>query len=184
MRRALAAVLVTVAALFAASMLGVAVAEAPTVTSLRTVSVEGVATLPIAQNADATTASGVYHQAMAAAVEDGKAKAEILTGKVGAVLGAVQSVSEDGGEIACNSGGEEWMPYEGEQPDFGRARGTNQVLGAAAPAATSAPAARPLAGKRPGTKKHHRKRKHPVAKRAAAPGCKLTAQVSVAYLLG
>jgi hypothetical protein len=182
-RLAFAAALAAAAALFAASMLGVAVAEAPTVTSLRTVSVEGVATLPIAQNANAASATGIYHQAMVAAIDDGKGKAEILTGKVGAGLGAVQSVSEDGGEIECSSGDEEWTPYEGEQPDFGHARGSNQVL-ASAPAAASTPAARPLSGKHTRTTKHHKKRKHPTAKKATAPGCRLTAQVSLAYLIG
>jgi hypothetical protein len=183
MRLALVAALTAAAALFAASMLGVAVAEAPTVSSLRTVNVEGVATLPIPQNADAATASGTYHQAMAAAVDDGKVKAEVLAGKIAGALGAVQTITEDGGEIECSSGGEEYEPYEGERPDFGSARGSNQVLGASAPSAASAPAVRPLASKRAGAKKH-RKRKHPTARKATAPGCKLTAQVSLAYLLG
>ena len=187
MKLALTAALATTVALFAASMLGVAVAEAPTVTSLRTVAVHGVGIEPIGQNADAATATGVYRQAMAAAVTDGQSKAEFLTGRVGATLGTAQTITEDGGDIECSSGGQEgWEAYEGEQPDFGWARTAGNVLGkseGAAPAAGSAPAARPLASKRSGTKKH-RKRKHPAAKKATAPGCRLTAQVSLVYLIG
>lgn len=181
MRLALAAVLAAAAALFAASMLGVAVAEAPTVTSLRTVNVEGVATLPIAPNADAATASGVYHQAMAAAIEDGKVKAEILTGKVGGALGAVQTVTEDGGQIECTSNTEAgWQPYEGEEPDFGNAR--SSATPALASGNAAAPAAAPTPAVRSGKSK---KRKRTRAKKAAAPpGCRLNARVSVTYLLG
>jgi hypothetical protein len=183
MKLALTAVLSAVVALVVANMIGTAVAEAPTTTTLRTVSVEGVGTQPIAQNADAATATGVYRQAMAAAVVDGQAKAEFLTGKVGATLGAAQTVTEDGGGIECGSGGEEgWAPYQGEQPDFGSARNAGQVLSSsAAPPAAAAPSSGAV--KRTSAKRRH-KRKHPVAKKATAPGCKLTAQVSLAYIMG
>lgn len=177
--------LAAAAALVIANMIGVAVAEAPTTTTLRTVSVEGVGTQPIAQNADAATATGVYRQAMAAAVSDGQAKAEFLTGKVGAALGAAQTVTEDGGGIECSSGGEEgWEPYQGEQPDFGSARTAGQVLSSPA-TPTSASSAAPSSGavKRTSTKRRH-KHKRPVAKKATAPGCKLTAQVSLVYIMG
>jgi hypothetical protein len=181
MKLTLTAVLAAVAALVIANMIGTAVAEAPT-TTLRTVSVEGIGTQPIAQNADAATATGVYRQAMAAAVTDGQSKAEFLTGKVGATLGAPQTITEDGGGIECSSGGEEgWEPYQGEQPDFGSARNAGQVLSStAAPPAASSPSS---AVKRTSAKRH-RKHKRPVAKKATAPGCKLTAQVSLAYLMG
>jgi Protein of unknown function (DUF541) len=180
---ALTAVLSAVAALVVANMIGVAVAEAPTTTTLRTVSVEGIGTQPIAQNADAASATGVYRQAMAAAVTDGQSKAEFLTGKVGATLGAPQTVAEDGGGIECSSGGEEgWEPYQGEQPDFGSARNAGQVLSSsAAPPAAAAPSSGAV--KRTSTKRRH-KRKRPVAKKATAPGCKLTAQVSLVYIMG
>jgi hypothetical protein len=182
MKLTLTAVLAAVAALVIANMIGTAVAEAPTTTTLRTVSVEGIGTQPIAQNADAATATGVYRQAMAAAVTDGQSKAEFLTGKVGATLGAPQTITEDGGGIECSSGGEEgWEPYQGEQPDFGSARNAGQVLSStAAPPAASSPSS---AVKRTSAKRH-RKHKRPVAKKATAPGCKLTAQVSLAYLMG
>ncbi|HTZ85594.1 MAG TPA: hypothetical protein VMB05_02905 [Solirubrobacteraceae bacterium] len=184
MKLTLAAVLAAAAALFASSMLGVAVAEAPTVSSLRTVNVEGVATLPIAQGADAATASGVYHQAMAAAVEDGKVKAEVLTGKLGGSLGTVQTVTEDGGDIECTPYTEAgWMPYEGEDPDFGNARSS------ATPAVASGNAVAPAAAApRPAVhsvKAKKRKHKRPTAKKAAyPPGCRLIARVSLTYLLG
>jgi hypothetical protein len=182
MKLTLTAVLAAVAALVIANMIGTAVAEAPTTTTLRTVSVEGIGTQPIAQNADAATATAVYRQAMAAAVTDGQSKAEFLTGKVGATLGAPQTITEDGGGIECSSGGEEgWEPYQGEQPDFGSARNAGQVLSStAAPPAASSPSS---AVKRTSAKRH-RKHKRPVAKKATAPGCKLTAQVSLAYLMG
>jgi hypothetical protein len=182
MKLTLTAVLAAVAALVIANMIGTAVAEAPTTTTLRTVSVEGIGTQPIAQNADAATATGVYRQAMAAAVTDGQSKAEFLTGKVGATLGAPQTITEDGGGIECSSGGEEgWEPYQGEQPDFGSARNAGQVLSStAAPPAANSPSS---AVKRTSAKRH-RKHKRPVAKKATAPGCKLTAQVSLAYLMG
>lgn len=186
MKLTLTAVLAAVAALVIANMLGTAVAEAPTTTTLRTVSVEGIGTQPIAQNADAATATGVYRQAMAAAVTDGQSKAEFLTGKVGATLGAAQTVTEDGGGIECSSGGEEgWEPYRGEQPDFGSARNAGQVLSStAAPNATSSPSKESSRAVKRTSAKRHRKHKRPVAKKATAPGCKLTAQVSLAYLMG
>jgi hypothetical protein len=89
-----------------ANMLGTAVAEAPTTTTLRTVSVEGVGTQPIAQNADAATATGVYRQAMAAAVTDGQSKAEFLTGKVGAAAAksnAARAAKKGGNPTKANS---------------------------------------------------------------------------------
>ncbi|HEY2718899.1 MAG TPA: hypothetical protein VGI52_04645 [Solirubrobacteraceae bacterium] len=186
MKLALVAVLSAVAALVVANMIGVAVAEAPTTTTLRTVSVEGIGTQPITQNADAATATGVYRQAMAAAVTDGQVKAEFLTGRVGASLGAAQTITEDGGAIECNTGGEEgWEPYEGEQPDFGSARSAGQVLSstAAPPSAAAAPSKESSSVRRTSTKRK-KKHKRPVAKKATAAGCKLTAQVSLVYIMG
>lgn len=185
MRLALAAVLGAVAALVAANAIGVAVAEAPTTTTLRTVSVEGIGSQPIAQNANAASANGVYRQAMAAAVADGQAKAEFLTGRVGAALGAAQTITEDGGEIECSSGGEEgWEPYRGEQPDFGSARSAGQVLSSAGRAGASAESSAPAAAVKRRSTRRHRKHRRPVAKKATAPGCKLSAQVSLVYIMG
>ena len=185
MRLSLAAVLGAVAALVAANAIGVAVAEAPTTTTLRTVSVEGIGTQPISQNANAASATGVYRQAMAAAVADGQSKAEFLTGKVGATLAAAQTVTEDGGGIECSSGGEEgWEAYRGEQPYFGSARNAGQVL-----SSTTSGAARPASPESASTVKRkpsrrHKRHRRPLAKKATAPGCKLTAQVSLVYVMG
>jgi hypothetical protein len=160
-------------------MLGVAVAEAPTATPLRTVNVEGVAKQPIAQNANAAAATAVYREAAAAAVGDGQAKASFLAGKLGATLGQVQTIVEDGGYIDCRSGESEYAGYEGEEPDFGTSSAPGVAAGAAAPsvAATPRPAVTRTA---PPRKKKH---KRPTAKKANVESCTLTAEVSLVYTI-
>jgi hypothetical protein len=183
MRRVIAAILVLVAGLFAANMLGVAAAEAPTTTSLRTISVEGVANVPLAQGANLATSTAAYRQGMAAAVTDGQGKAEFLASKVSATLGSVQSITEDGGSISC-TGSEEgesrYAEFTGEQPDFGTATSPVEPYAVAEPesAASGAPATAvhpALRGKK--RKKHH------AAKAAAVVNvtCTLSAQVSLVY---
>ncbi len=173
MRSAIAATLAVTAGLVAANMLGVASAEAPTTTPIRTVSVEGVATVPIAQEANRATATAVYREGMAAAVADGQSKAEFLTGKVAGTLGAVQSIVEGGGSIECKSTEESsYAEYKGEQPDFGSTAQSVPVLRAEAPAAASP---KPLVKRR--------KKKHPAAKKASAVSCTLSAQVSLVYVI-
>jgi hypothetical protein len=177
-KSAVAATIAVVAALFAANMLGVAVAEAPTTgTLLRTVSVEGTATLPIGQGDSAAAATAVYREGMAAAVTDGQSKAAFLASKLGATLGAAQSVAEGGGDINCTGGPESYVEYEGEQPDFGSAR-PNVVTPAAAVLPSKA-----AAGVTRGAKRKRAKRRHPKAKQATAVSCKLTAQVSLIYTI-
>src|ERR1700677_220181 len=172
---------VTVIALIAAGMLGVASAEAPTTASPPpTVSVQGVAIEPIEQSASSATATTVYRQGMAAAVTDGQAKAQFLASSAGVTLGAVQSIVENGGYIGC--AGDE-IEYLGEQPAFG-SPGVVEYGGevTAAPRVTGAVA--PVASK-PAVK-HAKKNKHkkaPVAKRASVAGCTLTAQVSLTYAI-
>jgi hypothetical protein len=176
-KNAIAAISGVAAALLAVNMLGVASAEAPTGTSVRTVSVGGIAIVPIAQNANAASATAVYRQGMAAAVSDGQSKAEFLASKAGATLGSVQSIAEGGGYIGCTGTDESgYAEYQGEQPDFG------SPAGSIGPARVSPGVAAPKSGTplhRPTTK--HRKRKAPTAKHAGAPGCTLTAQVSLVY---
>lgn len=183
MKRTVAALVAAVAAFFAANMLSVAVAEAPTATPLRTISVEGVATLPIGQFADGPTATAVYREGMAAAVTDAQSKASFLAGKVGGTAASVQSVVEGGGYIGCIGGDESsYAEYNGVEPDFGTAPQTNVVTPLAA---SSAPAAKGSSG--PAVKRVKPKRatrKRPVAKKAAAISCTLTAQVAVVYTLG
>ncbi|HXM87704.1 MAG TPA: hypothetical protein VN889_08715 [Solirubrobacteraceae bacterium] len=180
MRKLIPAVVLIAAALFAASMLGVAVAEAPTSTPLRTVSVEGIANAPVAQTASAAEATAVYREAMASAITDGQSKATFLAEKTGTTLGSVQSVTEGGGYIWCRGGTEqESAEYEGEQPDFGagQERGYVAAPEAAATATPSVPKQ-----KAPVVKKR-KKAKRPVAKKAAAGSCALTAQVSLIYTI-
>ncbi len=63
MRSAIAATLVVAAGLVVANMLGVAAAEAPDHgCHVRTVSVEGVATVPIAQDAKLAEATAAYRE--------------------------------------------------------------------------------------------------------------------------
>jgi len=170
---------VTVIALIAAGMLGVASAEAPTTASPPpTVSVQGVAVEPIEQSANSATATTVYRQGMAAAVADGQAKAQFLASSAGVTLGAVQSIVEDGGYIGC-TGSE--IEYLGEQPDFGSPGvgvspdtvSVPRVAGAVTPGAS-----------RPAVK-HAKKKTHkpPVAKHASVADCTLTAQVSLTYAI-
>jgi hypothetical protein len=164
-------------------MLGVAIAEAPTGTPLRTVSVQGVAELPIGQADSAAAATGVYREAMAAAVDDGQSKASFLAGKVGAALGPVQSVGEGGGYISCTGPDENgYAQYEGEQPDFGSAPRAVAPLAAKAPAV--APAHR-TAGPTHARKRKRKRRKHPTAKTAVVTSvtCKLATQVSLVYTI-
>jgi hypothetical protein len=180
MKRAGAAILAVSAGLFAANMLGVAVAEAPTTVPVRTVSVQGVAILPIGSTANAAAATAVYREGMAAAVADGQSKAEFLTGKVSATLGAPINIVEDGGYINCSGGGEsEYAEYEGEQPDFGVARGP--AVTTSSPEGTP-PRAAPLSSTVKAKRPRHKRRI--TAKKATAASCKLTAQVSLTYTIG
>jgi hypothetical protein len=182
-KRTVVALVAVVGAFFAANMLSVAVAEAPTVTPLRTISVEGVATLPISQFADGPTATAVYREGMAAAVTDAQGKASFLAGKVGGTAAAVQSVVEGGGYINCSSGEESYVEYGGVEPDFGTASApsvTNTVSATSAPTKDES-SSRPVRRLKP---KHPKKRKAPVAKKATAVGCTLTAQMSLVYALG
>jgi hypothetical protein len=178
MRLVIPAATVTTVSLIAAGLLGVASAEAPTASPARTVSVQGVATVPVAQGANLAAATAAYRLGMAAAVADGQAKAEFLAGKAGATLGSVQSIAEGGGYIGC-TGGEEpgGGEYTGEQPDFGS---TGVAVSPAAPRvlANAAPGIR-----KPVVKHRKKKRKRPLAKHASVVSCTLSTQVSLAYLL-
>ena len=184
MKRTFVALVAVVGAFFAANMLSVAVAEAPTVTPLRTISVEGIATLPIGQFADGPAATAVYREGMAAAVTDAQGKASFLAGKVGGTVAAVQSVVEGGGFINCSSGEESYVEYDGVEPDFGTA--STPSFASTPESAASAPAKQESSGHpiRRLKPKRPKKRKAPVAKKATAASCTLTAQVSLVYALG
>ena len=167
------------AALVASGALGVAAAEAPTISATRTISVGGVAVVPIAQSASEAAATAAYRQAMAAAVNDGQAKAQFLAEKTGVALGPVQSVAEGGGSINCSGGDETsgYAEYQGGQPDFGSgsAPAPAPVLRGGAPPAVEAPTAKTK------TRRKHRRKTH--AKAAGAVACKLDARVSLVYMI-
>ena len=164
------------AGLVIANMLGVAAAEAPTGAPARTVSVEGVATVPIAQNANLAAATSVYRQGMAEALADGKSKAEFLASKAGATLGSVQSIVESGGSIGCTGGEEEsgYAQYQGEQPDFGSPGASISSDRVVVPLEAA------------GTTKRLKKKKKtnsPSAKKSSATACTLSAAVSLVYAI-
>jgi hypothetical protein len=179
MRIVIAVVAVAALGLIADGLLGVATGETsttPAVTQtppLRTVSVQGVASESIPQEADAATAASVYHQGLADAVSDGQGKAQLLAEKASATLGPVQSIGEGGGSIECPEGQE----YLGTQPDFGTAGASGIVMGTASPP-VAAVGLRPAARKP--ASKHHARRS---AKKAAAVACTLYAQVLLVYQL-
>jgi hypothetical protein len=179
MKLALAAVAGGATALAAGGILGVAGAESTgtgsTVVPPRTIGVGGVAQVAIPQLANAATANGVYRQALGAAIADGLSKAEYLASHVSATVGPVQSVSEGGGYIDCTNGGETYVAYEGEQPDFpGSQVGPVPLVAASAPA-VGAPV--------PGRRVLRPRRRH-TAHKAAAGACTLHASVSSTYQIG
>jgi Protein of unknown function (DUF541) len=163
------------AALAAGGILGVAGAESTGSSSnVRTISVGGVAQVPIPQGASAATANAVYRQALAAAIADGLNKAEFLASHTSATVGPAHSVNEGGGYIDCTGGGESYVAYEGEQPDF-----PNSPVGPVPLAAGAAPAVgAPVPGRRLARSRHRR------AHRAAAGACTLHASVSLTYEIG
>ncbi len=173
MKSVIAGTLTVTAGLFAANMLGVAIAETTTSPPLRTVSVQGVGNAPVGQHDSAEAATAAYRQAMTNAVTDGQSKASFLASKAGATLGTVQSIAEGGGYINCSSGESEYAGYEGGQPDFAS---VPQPVGIAAPSA-AAPAVRKV------SKPHRAKHRHTAAKKATAASCTLSAQVSLVYTL-
>jgi predicted RecA/RadA family phage recombinase len=175
MRSVIAATVAVAAGLFVANMLGVAAAEAPTgPTQLRSVSVEGVANVPIAQSANLATATAVYRQAMANALADGQGKAEFLAGKAAVALAGVQSIVEGGGSIGCTTNEESaYAEYLGERPDFG------SPVTSSVPLRASAAPASPSIHKP--TAKHLKKA--PIAKKASVVTCTLTAQVALVYAI-
>ena len=139
MKSVIAGTMTVAVGLFAANMLGVAIAETTPSPQLRTVSVQGIGSAPVGQHDSAEAATAVYRQAMTNAVTDGQSKAGFLASKAGATLGTVQSIAEGGGYISCSGGEAEYAEYEGGQPDFGSGP---QPVGIAAPAASAPPVRR------------------------------------------
>jgi uncharacterized protein YggE len=183
LKRLVGLILIATAALVIASTLGVAAAEAPTSATPppHVLSVGGAGRAPIAADAEQTAADAAYHQALTAAVEDGKGKAQLLAQDAGATLGEVEDVIEGGGGVNCISPEAEYgyAPYEGAEPDFGSGA-ESVVSGASLPEAASSVSSSP----RPVTKKKKKKKKkHPPAKAASAATCTVTAHVTLVYSL-
>jgi hypothetical protein len=181
MRSAIAATLVVAGGFVFANMMGVASAEAPTTTTtapVPTVSVDGVATVPVAQGANRAIATTAYREGMATAVTDGQSKAEFLASKAGATLGAVQSIVEGGGSIDCTTGGEAgYVEYEGEQPDFGS---PSVSVSPDVAQRVEGSAVAPTVHK-PAVKRKKKKKKKPSAKAASATSCTLSTDVTLVY---
>jgi hypothetical protein len=185
-----AALAVTVAVV--AAVLGVASAEGPAgSSSARVVDVEGVGVVPIPAKATAAQATAVYREGQAKALTDGQSKAQFIAEREGVALGVPITTVEDGGSIECSGwvegeGYSRYVPYEGEQPDFGVARlagsggGSPNAMGTAAPPAAAGPSAQRVARRPKGKKKRHTASKASVS----APGCNLTAEITLAYALG
>jgi hypothetical protein len=178
MRLGLTAMLVAAAALIAAGLLGVASAEAPTTTPVRTVGVEGTGNAPIAREANATVANAAYRQAMAAAISDGLEKAQFLATRVGGTLGAVQSVVEENGYVSCEGEGNEYNSYLGVEPDFGSGQAPSGRFEEAAPSASSR-----SRGSAPTTAHKSKPKNKKKAKKASAVSCTVSASVAINYEL-
>jgi hypothetical protein len=147
-----------------------------------TVSVEGVASVPIPQNADRTEADAAYRQGLTAAIGDGHEKAEFLAGQTGVKLGSIQQIAERGGSIECVQPAEEgplteYTQYKGAEPDFGSVESFGTRF-AVAPASAS----HTVSTKTP---KPTRQKKHKAkAKKADVPvRCTLSTQAMLSYLL-
>lgn len=154
---------------------------------VRAVSVVGVAQLAISPGAGQGEAYAVYRQAMAAAITDGREKAEFLASKTERKITEIHSIGEAGGSISCTNPEGEYAEYTGAQPDFGSS-GSGLVAAPSAPTVAHRTSA--VAGKK---KKKRKKKKRATAgratvgataeKAAVAVGCTLSTQVSLVYLL-
>ena len=178
---------------FASAQAPAALAEG-TATPPRLVAVQGVANVPISQHASLTEADAAYRQALAAALSDGQGKAEYLASKLGASLGQVQSIGEEGGSISCSGGEPEASAeYEGAQPDFGYAELRTPLVSAGTATPITVPArSAPTSNRRKTSKvkrQRHRKGHHAVkrarhpARKADAVTCTLSAGVSLSWAL-
>jgi hypothetical protein len=147
--------------------------------------------VPIPAKATAAQATAVYREGQAKALSDGQAKAQFIAEKEGVALGVPVTTVEDGGSIECSGwvdgeGFSRYVPYEGEQPDFGIARLASSGSGSAGATGTAAPA--PAAAAPSSQRVTHRpkgKHRHHTATKASAstPGCNLTAEITLAYAL-
>jgi uncharacterized protein DUF541 len=96
----------TALGLAAAGVLGTAGAQDTTSTTApappppqRLVTVNGAGAVDVAAGAKASDRQAAYRSALTAALDDAKAKAELIAGHEGLTLGAVQSVTEQGNDL-------------------------------------------------------------------------------------
>ncbi|MHB1537565.1 MAG: hypothetical protein ACYCUM_04600 [Solirubrobacteraceae bacterium] len=191
MRIVMAAVGAVFVGLLAVGVLGVASAETtPSGSSgagahIRTVSVEGVATASIAPAASEAEARSAYREAMAAAIVDGKEKAQFLSEKAGAAVGPVDSVAEGGGYISCPSEEE----YAGAEPDFGSGASVYAAAPGVSPAVRGRAQTPPVRHAQTPPVRHARKPKRrrrqrrSAARAAAVQPCTLSTHVALVYEL-
>jgi hypothetical protein len=169
------------AVLFMVGCLGGATEAHATEAPPPTVSVEGVANVPISQTANQAEADAAYRQGLTAAIGDGHDKAEFLAAQTGAKAGSVQQIIERGGSIECVRPAEEgplteYTQYQGAEPDFGSVESSGSRF-AVAPASTS----HTVSTKTP--KPRRKKHKVKAKKAAVAVKCMLSTQVGLSYLL-
>lgn len=158
----------------ATGMAGALLASAPitaaaeTTPLLHTVTVQGVAEVPIGASANQPAAVAAYRAAMAAAIADGLSKAQFLAAQVGTTLDNISpGIVEGSGYINCPSG----VEYSGSQPDW--AFGGGQFA-----ASTPAPVAKVT---RPSTA-HKKRPKHHAVKKAASPSCSISAGLTITFV--
>lgn len=147
-------------------------AAAETTPLLHTVTVQGVAEVPISASANQPAAVAAYRAAMAAAIADGLSKAQFLAAQVGTTLFSPAAVTpgivEGSGSINCPSG----VEYSGSQPDW--AFGGGQFA-----ASTPAPVAKVI---RPSTAHKKKRPKHHLVKKAATQSCSISAGLTITFV--
>ena len=101
MRRWIGVVAASAAALALVGVLGVAGAQqsATTTTPSRLITVNGAGESSVTSEASATTRATAYREALAAALDDARAKAAFVAQRSGVALGALESVTEQTGSV-------------------------------------------------------------------------------------
>jgi hypothetical protein len=150
------------------------------------VSVDGLAKVPIPQFASSAEANAAYRGGLTAAIKDGLEKAEFLAAATGVKVGSIQQIIERESSIECvvsaaEGPGVDYASYEGAAPDSGSAEGQAGRFDAVAPEAATRATPPHVTSKKAKKKKHKPK---PKAKSSVtATRCTLSAQVVLTYLL-
>lgn len=126
-------------AIAAAGVVGVASADGPSTPANRTVTVTGDANLTVnCGRKGASDVDAVYREALAQALAEAQDKAGFIAGKVGATLGAAQSVTENG-----SAGDPCAMPVVYADPGTTDAGSNSSAGGASAPSTGDMPVPEP-----------------------------------------